>query len=266
MKNVFRIGRELMAVALVLSLLTSFGNSTPVSATNIMDATYQTLPFSQDWTNINLITTSDDWTGVPGIVGYRGDGLTGSTGVDPQTVLADGSATPFDVNANLTDPDTFFTGGVAEFEITNPVVALNGSGTADAPFIVVYLNTTGYKDITVAYNVRDLDGTTDNAIQQVALHYRVGASGDYTNVPAAYIADATTGPSTATLVTAVNVILPLAVENQAQVELRIMTTNALGNDEWVGIDDISITGTLMAPEIALTKTVGTDPNFLRDYC
>jgi len=68
MKNVFRIGRELMAVALVLSLLTSFGNSTPVSATNIMDATYQTLPFSQDWTNINLITTSDDWTGVPGIV------------------------------------------------------------------------------------------------------------------------------------------------------------------------------------------------------
>lgn len=259
MKTVSRIGRGMTAVALILSLLVSFGTSTPVSATNVMDATYQTLPFSQDWTDINLITTSDDWTGVPGITGYRGDGLTGSTGVDPQTVLADGSGTPPDVNANLTDPDTFFTGGVAEFEITNPVVALNGSGTADAPFIVVYLDTTGYKDITVAYNVRDLDGTTDNAIQQVALHYRVGTSGDYTNVPAAYIADATTGPSTATLVTAVNVILPLAVENQAQVELRIMTTNALGNDEWVGIDDISITGTLMVPEIALNKTVGTDP-------
>ena len=30
------------------------------------DTTAQQLPFSQDWSNIDLITTSDDWSGVPG--------------------------------------------------------------------------------------------------------------------------------------------------------------------------------------------------------
>jgi len=142
----------------------------------------------------------------------------------------------------ITNPNTFTTGGVAEFDgITNPTIALNGSGTADAPYIKIFLNTTGLNNIRISYDVRDLDGSTDNAISQVALHYRVGSSGNFTNVPGAYIADATTGPSLATLVTNVNVVLPSAVDNQSHVELRIMTTNAVGNDEWIGIDNISVT-------------------------
>ncbi len=64
--------------------------------------TYQTLPFSQNWSNIGLITANDDWSGVPGIIGYLGDGLTGGSGVDPQTVLADGTGT-VDVIANQTN-------------------------------------------------------------------------------------------------------------------------------------------------------------------
>ena len=75
--------------------------------------TYQTLPFAQNWSNIGLITTDDVWDSVPGIIGYRGDGLTGSTGTDPQTILADCSLTPVDVTANQTNPATFTTGGVA---------------------------------------------------------------------------------------------------------------------------------------------------------
>ena len=38
------------------------------------DATPQTLPFAQDWTNAGLIIANDDWTGVPGIEGFRGAG------------------------------------------------------------------------------------------------------------------------------------------------------------------------------------------------
>ncbi len=57
----------------------------------IADNTAQTLPFSQAWTNTGLITTNDDWSGVAGITGYRGDGLTAASGVDPQTVVADGT-------------------------------------------------------------------------------------------------------------------------------------------------------------------------------
>jgi uncharacterized repeat protein (TIGR01451 family) len=216
--------------------------------------TYQALPFSQNWTNTALIAVDDDWSGVPGVVAYRGDNLTGGTGTDPQTILADGSATPVDVIANQGSPITT-TGGVAEFEIADPVVALQGSGTADAPFILLHLDTTGWQDVIVTYNVRDIDGTSDNAVQQVALHYRVGTSGNFTNLPAGYIADATTGPSLATLVTPVTVTLPAAANNQPQVQLRIMTTNAVGSDEWVGIDDISVTGTLMSgANLGVVKT------------
>jgi hypothetical protein len=139
-------------------------------------------------------------------------------------------------------PDTFTTGGVTEFEITNPVVALQGSGTADAPHIVINLNTTGQSNIAISYNVRDIDGSADNAVQPVALQYRIGATGNFTNVPAAFIADATTGPGSATLITPVNVVLPAATNNQPLVQLRVITTNAVGNDEWVGIDNISISG------------------------
>ena len=57
------------------------------------DNTAQALPFSQDWTNAALITVSDSWSGVPGIIGYRGDNLTALTGADPQSILLPGSNT-----------------------------------------------------------------------------------------------------------------------------------------------------------------------------
>lgn len=47
----------------------------------------------------------------------------------------------------------------------------------------------------------------------------------------------------ATLVTPVSISLPAEVNNQAQVQLRIITANAPSNDEWMGIDDIQITPT-----------------------
>jgi len=237
-------------LTLVFVTLVAFTvGSLPVKANNTPGG----LPFAQDWSNTGLITTNDDWSGVASIIGYRGDGLTTATGVNPQTVLAGDDVAPvIDVIANQTATG-LTTGGVAEFEITNPTIALNGSGTADAPYIKIFLNTTGVNNVRIAYNVRDLDGTTDNAIQQVALHYRVGTSGNFTNVPAAYIADATTGPSLATLVTPVDVALPSTVNDQPHVELRIMTTNAVGNDEWVGIDNISVTANYPPTGISLSS-------------
>jgi uncharacterized repeat protein (TIGR01451 family) len=218
----------------------------------LANATYQALPFSQDWSNASLITANDDWSGVPGIVGYLGDYTTASpTGVDPQTLLSD-YAVSVDVIANQSNT-AITNGGVAEFDgITDRVVAMQGSGTADAPFLLIHINTTHLRNIRVRYNVRDIDGTADNAIQPVALHYRVGHTGNFTNLPGGYIADATTGPSLATLVTPIDVTLPAAANAQSEVQLRIMTTNAVGSDEWVGIDDISITGDLN-PEFTINK-------------
>ena len=39
----------------------------------LADLTPQTIPFGQDWTNTGLITADNDWSGVPGIIGHRGD-------------------------------------------------------------------------------------------------------------------------------------------------------------------------------------------------
>ena len=234
------------AIATALGIVLSAGIA---SADNV----YQTLPFSQDWTNIGLITTNDDWSGVPGVLGYLGDGDAGSlTAVSPCTTSTTADiTTAVDVIANQT-LTTISNGGVAEFHITNPVVAIQGSGTADWPNLQIHLNTTGYQSITVAAQLRDIDGgNTDNAVQPIALQYRVGTTGTWTCVNT--VADATTGPNLATLVTPVNVVLPGAADNQAQVQIRFLTTNAVGNDEWVGIDDITVTGTLLpVPTVSTT--------------
>lgn len=224
-----------------------------------MSNTYHSLAggdFSQDWSDGGLLTLNDIWDGVPSIIGYRGDDITTATGADPQTLVGDGTVT-VDVNVNQTNPDTFNTGGVAEFALADPTVALNGSGTADAPNLVLFLDATGRRDVTVSYTLRDLDGSIDNAVQPVALQYRIGETGNWTNVPAAYVADATTGPSLATLTTAVTATLPEAVNGQAQVQVRIITANAAGNDEWVGVDDIAVTS---APAATATAGVTLTPS------
>lgn len=211
-----------------------------VKADNNYFALTSVTPFSQNWTNTGLLTSNDNWSGVPSINGYRGDGL-GSTGTDPQTILGEGTLV-LDVNVDETNPNTFTTGGVAEFEIANPTIALQGSGTADAPYVDIRFNTLGCVDpnrVIVAYTVRDLEDSTTDATQQVALQYRIGSTGNYTNIPEAYIADATI--PNATQDTSVNALLPTSTLGQSQVHLRIITTDAAGSDEWVGVDNISLT-------------------------
>jgi len=213
--------------------------------------------FTQDWSNIALITTNDDWAGVPSITGFRGDDATAGTAVDPQTIVSSSYSTfptpgVIDVNANQLNPNTFSTGGATEFDqIADPSVALTGSGTADFPGLVFYMDATNVTNITISYNLRDLDGSTDNSVQQVALQYRVGGTGDFVNVPGAYVADASSGPSLATLVTPVSAS-DLAWDNAGVLEFRVMTSNAIGNDEWIAVDDIRVSGTVVPEPASLT--------------
>ena len=144
--------------------------------------------FFQNWGNTGLITASDDWSGVPSIVGYRGDNIVATSGTNPQLATGDGTVT-IDVNANQTSPNTFTTGGVAEFHLADPVVALQGSGTADAPHLVIYLDATGRENIVLSFRARDIDGSADNAVQQIAVQYRIGGSGAWIDLPAGYKGD-----------------------------------------------------------------------------
>ncbi|MEA3038569.1 MAG: uncharacterized protein QOE79_1082, partial [Sphingomonadales bacterium] len=190
--------------------------------------------FFQNWSNKGQITTDDNWSGVDSIVGYRGDGLTSGTGKDPSTVLGNGAGPVIDVNANRSDPSVFSTGGVAEFDgIADPVVALQGSGTANAPNLVVYLDATARQNITFSTRLRDID-TGSTAIQPIAAQYRIGDTGNWTNIGS--VANANNGGDTMLTVT-----LPSDANNQAQVEIRIITTDAVGTDNFIGIDDITVT-------------------------
>lgn len=192
----------------------------------------------QDWSNTGLITANDDWSSIQSIRGYLGADGTSTTGIDPQTVLM--PLNDIDVVANQTNPNTLTAGGVIEFHLTDPVVALSGSGTADAPCIVIFVNTTSCSNIKIKYDLRDIDGSADNAVQAIALQYRIGETVNFTNIPSGFVADASTGPSLAELVTHVDALLPSDCNNQSQVQIRIITTNAGGNDEYIGIDNIVV--------------------------
>ena len=241
-KRLLTFGITLFTGCSILAVMVGGLGGAPAAHAN---DTYQSLPFSQNWNQTDLITTDNDWSGVPGILGYDGrDDSTSLEGTDPQLYLDDLTGTNVVVKANQTGPETLSDQAVAEFHsqelVTgNPVVAIRAQTLYDRPHLLIHLNTTGWENVHVAYLLRDISDAWDE-ITPVALQYRVGESGDFTNVPGAFVADATN--DAATLTTPVSVTLPSAVDNQAQVQLRIITTNADGSDEWVGIDNIVITG------------------------
>ena len=184
-------------------------------------------PFPQTWSDTGLIAADDDWSRVPAIVGFRGDGMVVEPGIDPRTVLADGSGTPVDVTANRTDPGAIgLSAGVAEFELPNPVVAVEGSATAGAPHLVVALDTRGRAGIAVRLVLRDIDASAADAVEPVALQYRVGATGDFANAPGGYVADATTGPGRRQGSRRCEPVLPAAADDQPLLELRVIATDA----------------------------------------
>ncbi|MSU57696.1 MAG: hypothetical protein EXS35_05860 [Pedosphaera sp.] len=225
------------------------------------DGTPQELPLVQDWSATNLISTENDWSGVPGFMGYRGDKLVPKPGVNPQTVTADGAGTPVSILANQKNPNTLRTGGLAEFDtLADPVVAFKGSATAGAPSLVLNLTTNGKKNIAVGYKLRDIDGAVNNAVQAVAFQYRVNTNATYTDIPSAFAPDASTGPSLATLMTPIVALLPSDTGDQPLVQVRWITTNSDGNDEWIGIDDITVIGDALAGAPAAAASVHGDTN------
>ncbi|NNM75819.1 endonuclease/exonuclease/phosphatase [Sphingomonas sp. ID1715] len=215
--------------------------------------------FRQDWSNANLITANNDWSQVASIMGYRGDDVVTSTGVDPRTIIgANTSEVVLNVVANQTNPSASnLSGGVIEFDtLADRTIGLNGSGTADAPSIVAYFDATGVENIRFQCNIRDLDSSADNAVQQVAIQCRVGG-GAWTNI--GYFGDVTTAGS-ATQVTAVDLILPALANNASDVQVRVITTNAAGNDETIGIDDIVVSSQTLAADTTAPTLAAFNPS------
>src|SRR5437773_1199750 len=164
-----------MALAFALGTL-----ATMIDPCSIARATgaYQPLP-AQFIGSGGSIVTNNDWSGVPGILGYRGVGLTTSQGVDPQTITGDDtSGVPF-VVANQKDPVVPYQ-GVAEFEhsvwlptVPTAVLTLraDSQNLSDgfAPYLVYHLNATGFHNLRVGYTLIDIDttATSGNATEPV---------------------------------------------------------------------------------------------------
>lgn len=213
--------------------------------------------FEQDWDSNSLIKTNNDWSGVPSIMGYRGDGLASPAGRDPRNVTAD--STVVNVIANQANPDTLSTGGIAEFHVgTGSIVALQGSGTAQAPHLVLYLDASGRENLHFSVDLLDIDGR-DNSVQPIAVQYRIGGTGSWTNVPGGYVADASNAPADGPRLTQLSLDLPDAVNNQSMVEVRIMTTDASGSDEWIGLDNLRVTSQAMAPDETAPELMSSSP-------
>ena len=205
------------------------------------------MPVYHDLTTSNLIqnwdpgtiTSSDVWPADLSIIGYLGDiyPTTAPTDLDPRN-LRSPALGAVDVVANQTTGNPS-SGGVIEVTVGgNTMVGLNGSGTADAPSLVLYLNAAGREQVTVSFDAIDADASADFASQQLNIQYRTSATGEWINVPGGYFADvsATGG----VLTTPISVTLPSGANNAATLEVRIMTVNAGGNDEFIGIDNIVV--------------------------
>jgi hypothetical protein len=201
--------------------------------------------FSVNAGNANQITANDDWSGVASVEGYDGNGLTGSAGVDPQTVLGTGfagdslpGASDTQVNANKGNPSAYNAGGVTEFD-TGDYLAIGLQGNVQSnPSLVFYMNSLGRGPITMSYDIIDIDAGSNSAVSPVALQYRIGTTGSFTNVPAGYVADATDGPTIGGRVTSRSVQLPSETANKVNVQIRLITTNGAGPDEWIGVNNV----------------------------
>lgn len=251
--------RKSVVWVLMTAILAVSGGRSVVANTNFFPVSPSNSLF-QDWSNVNLITFDDNWNNVPSIMGYRGDDANGAIGLNPETVLPDYSSI-IDVNANRSDPNTFATGGIAEFDgIANPVVALLGSDSADFPSLVLHINGTSCVDpakFVVSFTGRDIESSSDDAVQQIAVQYRLGPTGNYTNIHSGYIFDATDG-GVAVRNSFINAELPDNAKGAPQIYVRILTANAAGNDEWVGIDNIRVSCSVpTAAEVSLGGRIMT---------
>ena len=245
-----------MNLFILLFFISVFGNA---------QTYFPVVPYSHfliSWTGPDTITENNDWNFLPFIKGFKGDGLTALPDVDPKTVLTPGTGTQADLLANQTNPDGLNTDGFAEFQgLSNPTLGMRASSNSN-PFLMFNFNTTGVGNNFYPYlefEIRDIDGSANNAIQQIAVQYRIGDTGNFTNGDLfffqsgdfvrfeGYLPDATTGPYEAnhSAVGAFN--FPLECLFQPKVQIRIITTNASGGNEWIGIDEIFFNGIVLLP-------------------
>jgi endonuclease G len=140
-------------------------------------------------------------------------------------------------------------------------ISMLASGSQSAGALVVAIDTTGQTNIKVSWMARTIlqQASRDNSI---ALQYRVGTTGNFTDVdPSTYTS---AGKANGDFATFTNVALPAAAENQPVVQVRWVyweSVSTSGARDRIAVDDISITSASGPATPAISVSTTTLPDF-----
>ncbi|GEM_PF-6456814 len=173
----------------------------------------QSLPYSEDFDD--LVHSSEVWP--DGIQGWR----INNVGPSDEFFLIPAEQDR-GLSGNATADDT----GNDVYNFDQKIGFRSTTGGNN--FIALALNTLGFENITFSFDImtiRNLAGDDpDNWVKEVGLQYRVGTSGDFTNIPNTAYQNpddlVQTSGTTGQDIQNISITLPEEVENQAEVQLR----------------------------------------------
>ncbi|MES2780573.1 MAG: hypothetical protein V4651_11805, partial [Bacteroidota bacterium] len=202
---------------------------TAILAFSQTNPTAQSLPYSQNFSGLTGSTTL-----YPG--GMQGWTVSGTLGTTVATAAPNGNQ----ALAGGTNAST--SGGVYDM---NGKMAILSTGSA-IKSIGLALNTTSSTNISVSYLGGTQSQLSAGRINEILVQYRVGTSGTFTNISGSgyqnnagtTVNSGTTSSNTST----VSFTLPVACENQSEVQLRwiVRDVSGSGNRPSLSVDDISV--------------------------
>ncbi len=215
----------------------------------------QTMPSPQDvpyFQDFNLLPiTSTSYSDIPGFQGWNASTPTSST-----------LPTPSSFTTTITSDKTMTTGGSATsaggniYNFNEKIGFLNAGSYLDQS-IVLALNTNNDTGIQVDYNVLVIrnpyvSGTSNNRINELALQYRVGETGNFITLSETFFQNNTTTRTKETdpLQTGhIRVTLPAECDNKPIVQIRWLTrqVSGQGSRPSFAIDDIDVKKDIYAP-------------------
>lgn len=210
--------------------------------------TPQSLPYSQDFSTLAHTSTTYP-------AGWQGWQLSGNPGSSFKTTAPTGDKT-------LTASSTASTNSGNVHNYDGKIGYLTGSSLDLS--VVFAINTTGLTNIDISYDIMTIrnpyDGSSNTRINEITLQYRIGTSGNFTDLTGieyqnnnvTQIGAITTPQNLQTK----NITLPTSCDNQGVVQLRWSSKQVSGSGSRpsFAFDNVSVTGTsAVTPNVAISS-------------
>jgi hypothetical protein len=227
MKNNYLLSLKSLLSASVLFLATGvFAQTNP---------TPQAIPYFEDFSGLTHAST----TYPTGLQGWK------VSSAATTVVITSGPTADHTLTANSSASSN--SGGVHNY---NGKIGTLASGSTN-PGLVLAMNTTGYNNITLSYDIMVIrnpyDGASNTRLNEATLQYRIGTTGAFTTLTGVEYQSGTTQQTTSGVTTpqdlqARSIVLPVACENQAEIQIRWITHDmtGAGSRPSFAIDNINV--------------------------